>query len=123
MRKLIVMLATAAAPLLAGGAAHAQSTSGTSVGGAPAAQSGVTVRGPERLVCRLVRRTGTRMRSSRVCRTVTQWEGAQAGRTPDDELSDAAQTLDALGEASTTGCVGADLENPHTNGRTSLGPR
>jgi len=97
MRKPTALLAIAAGPLLVAGAANAQSTSGTSVGGAPAAEPGVTVQGPERLVCLLVRRTGTRMRSSRVCRTVGQWQEARAGRSQDQELAEAADTLDALG--------------------------
>ena len=121
MRKLIVLLA-AAAPLLAGGAASAQSTSGTSVGGAPATEPGVTVQGPERLVCRLVRRTGTRMRSSRICRTVTQWEEAQAGRSQDEVLAEAADTLETFGEKVSTSCEGGELVRG-MNGRTPLGPR
>ncbi len=120
MRKRIFMLAAVAAPLLAGGAANAQSTSGTSVGGAPSAEPGVTVQGPERLVCRLVRRTGTRMRSNRVCRTVSQWEEASAGRSQDTELSDAADTLETFGEKVSTNCVGGELTREN---RTPLGPR
>ena len=96
MRKPIVLLAIAAAPLLAAGAANAQSTSGTSVGGATA-DPGVTVEGPERMVWYLVRRTGTRMRSNRVCRTVSQWHEARQGRSQDEELADAADTLDTFG--------------------------
>ncbi len=122
MRKLIVMLAAvAAAPVLAGGAANAQSTSGTSVGGAPATEPGVTVQGPERMVCRVVRRTGTRMRSSRICRTVTQWDEAHAGRSQDEVLAEAADTLETFGEKVSTNCIGGELTRE--NGRTPLGPR
>ena len=124
MPKLIVMLiAAAAASLPAGAAANAQSTSGTSVGGAPAGEPGVTVQGPERLLCRVVRRTGTRMRASRVCRTVTQWEEAQAGRSQDEVLAEAADTLETFGDKVSTNCVGTDLDNPRMNGNTPLGPR
>lgn len=122
MPRLIVIVAAAGAHLLAAGVANGQSTSGTSVGGTPSPQPGVTVQGPERMVCRVVRRTGTRMRSSRVCRTVREWDEAHAGRSQDEVLADAAQTLDVLGEAPTTLCQGGELEKGF-NGRTPLGPR
>lgn len=121
MRKLTALLAIAAAPLLAAGAANAQSTSGTSVGGAPAAEPGVTVQGPERLVCRSLQRTATRMRSNRVCRTVREWEEARAGRTQDEELAAAADTLDVLGaDDISTGCGDNALS---LTPDTPLGPR
>ena len=121
MTRLAAALAIAAAPLLAVGA-HAQPTSGTSVGGAPATadEPGVTVQGPERLVCRLVRRTGTRMRSNRVCRTVTQWEEARQGRSQDEVLAEAADTLETFGEKVSTNCVGGLGGREHD---TPLGPR
>lgn len=121
MNKLAAFLVIAAAPFAAG-AAQAQSTSGTSVGGAPAAEPGVTVHGPERLVCRLVRRTGTRMRSNRVCRTVAQWEEARAGRSQDEVLAEAADTLETFGEKVSTNCLGGEDALSRTPD-TPLGPR
>ena len=118
--KLAALLAIAAAPLLAAaGPAHAQSTSGTTVAGTPGPD--VTVQGPERLLCRVVRRTGTRMRSSRICRTVSEWEEAQEGRSQDEVLNDAADTLETFGEKVSTNCIGGELTRG--NGRTPLGPR
>lgn len=118
MSKLAAALIMASAALAAAGTANAQ-PSGTSPGGAPASAPDVTVRAPERMVCRSVQRTSTRMRSNRVCRTVTQWEEARQGRTQDDELADAADTLETFGEKVSTNCIGG-LTSGH---ETHLGPR
>ena len=71
------------------------------------------------MVCRAQVRTSTRMRTGRVCRTVRQWEEARGGRSQDEVLAEAAQTLDVPSEAPTTLCEGGMAGNPGT----SLGPR
>ena len=118
MSKLAAALILAGATLAAAGTANAQ-PGGTSPGGAPASSPDVTVRGPERMVCRSVQRTSTRMRSNRVCRTVREWDEARAGRTQDEELAEAADALDVLGEKVSTNCIGG-LTSGH---ETHLGPR
>lgn len=117
MSKLGYLLAALAAPLLATGAANAQS--GTGQTGAPAQSPDVTVQGPERMVCQTVRRTGTRMRASRICRTVREWDEARAGRSQDEVLAEAADTLETFGEKVSTNDIGG-LSREHD---TPLGPR
>ena len=99
------------------GAANAQSGGASQPTAAPAPD--VTVRAPERMVCRSVARTATRMRSNRVCRTVSQWDEARAGRSQDEELADAADTLETLGEKVSTNCTGG-IGGGHSG---PLGPR
>jgi len=118
MRRFVAALTIAAAPLVAVGAAGAQTGGASRDTTAPPPE--VTVRAPERMVCRQVTRTATRMRSNRVCRTVTQWEEASAGRSQDAELSDAADTLETFGEKVSTNCIGGELFREN---RTPLGPR
>ena len=118
MRKIAAALTIAAAPLVAVGAAGAQ-TGGASQGTA-APSPDVTVRAPERMVCRQVTRTATRMRSNRVCRTVTAWEEARAGRSQDEVLAEAADTLETFGEKVSTNDVGGLTGREHD---TPLGPR
>jgi len=124
MRKLAAVLIMAGATLAAAGGANAQPGSETAPAApAPASASGpdVTVQGPERLVCRSLQRTATRMRSNRVCRTVREWDEARAGRTQDEELAEAADTLDMLGaDDISTGCGDNALS---LTPDTPLGPR
>lgn len=118
MRRFAAALTIAAAPLAAVGAAGAQTGGASQDTTAPSSE--VTVRAPERMVCRQVTRTATRMRSNRVCRTVTQWEEARASRTQDDELADAADTLETFGEKVSTNDIGGLGGREHD---TPLGPR
>ena len=119
MPRLALALLGLAAPVLAAGAASAQNAQ--PAGQRPAESPDVTVQGPDRMVCRLVRRTGTRMRSSRVCRTVSQWQEAVGGRSQDEVLAEAADSLEMHGDKVSTNCVGAELTRE--NGRTPHGPR
>lgn len=117
MRKFACLLAIAAAPVLTAGAAHAQPAPSQ---GTSAPRPEVTVRGPERLVCRSVRRTSTRMRASRVCRPVSQLT-AEGQRSDDEQIADAADTLDVLGaDDLSTNCVGNPMDMTPD---TPLGPR
>lgn len=115
MPKFALALISLAASAFAAGAAQAQPAQSP----APARSPDVTVRAPERMVCRAQVRTSTRMRTGRVCRTVREWEEARGGRSQDEVLAEAAQTLDVLSEAPTTLCEGGMAGNPGT----SLGPR
>ncbi len=117
MRKAGYLLAAVAAPLLAAGAAGAQSRAAQEENSARSPD--VTVQGPERMVCQTVRRTGTRMRAGRVCRTVREWEEARAGRSQDEVLAEAADTLEMFGEKISTNCIGGLSRADDT----SLGPR
>ena len=111
------LLAAMAAALLAAGTASAQT--GTRQAGAPAPSPDVTVRAPERMVCRAVPRTATRMRTSRVCRSVSEWEEARAGRSQDEVLAEAADTLETFGEKVSTNDIGGLSRADDT----PLGPR
>jgi len=102
----------------------ALATSGAAIAQQPAPPTAapsspdVTVRAPERMVCRQVTRTATRMRSSRVCRPVSQMR-AEEQQNQDEVLAEAADTLDVLGERVGTGDLGgmgSDMDTP-------LGPR
>jgi len=102
MGKRFLIVAAAVAPLLCAGTAHAQERT------TPAPNGGggdVTVRAPERMVCRNVTRTSTRMRTSRQCRTVSQMRESER-QSQDEVLAEAADTLETLGEKVSTGCVG-----------------
>jgi len=113
----VVLLAGAAMTTAAAAPANAQTGDPNQATAAPPPE--VTVRAPDRMVCRSVARTATRMRSNRVCRTVAQWDEARAGRSQDEELADAADTLETLGEKVSTNCTGG-MGGGH-NG--PLGPR
>ncbi len=97
---------------------------------APAAQTTVTgpdpvVTGENRVTCRRVTRTATRMRTGRICRTQAQW-ARETGRAPalndpNATIDGAADTLDALGaDDISTNCVGDPLNRTPD---TPLGPR
>ena len=105
MRRVSVPLAIAGAALLAS-AAQAQASAAPPQAGTPAASPDVTVRAPERMVCRAQVRTSTRMRTGRVCRTVREWEEARGGRSQDEVLAEAADTLEMVGEKVSTNCLG-----------------
>ena len=116
MRKLAILLLLAGAPAALPVAASAQ----------PAANgSDITVTGDNRMICRRVTRTATRMRVGRICRTQSQWARERGGgadtNDPNATIDGAADTLEMLGEKVSTGCTGGELTN--ANGRTSLGPR
>lgn len=84
------------------------------------------VTGDNRVTCRRVTRTATRMRTGRICRTQTQW-AQESGRTrpnpddPNESIDGAADTLDALAaDDISTNCVGDPLNRTPD---TPLGPR
>ena len=112
---------TVISALAAGSAQGQTSTTQSNQGGRPKSETEVVVDAPDRQVCRAVRRTATRMRVGRVCRSVAQWEAARQGRTEEDEMAEAADRLDALGadDAGTN-----DQRNPmDRTPDTPLGPR
>ncbi|HEV2818298.1 MAG TPA: hypothetical protein VGW40_13890 [Allosphingosinicella sp.] len=115
MRKLAILLLVAAPPLSFPAAAAAQSTV---TGPDP------VVTGDNRIICRRVTRTATRMRTGRICRTQSQWAAESGGRTvnPDDPnatIDGAADALEMAGEKVSTGDVGG-FSSGH---ETPLGPR
>lgn len=83
------------------------------------------ITGDNRITCRRVTRTATRMRTGRICRTQRQW-ARESGRTPNPNDSNstidgAADTLDALGaDDISTNCIGDPLNRTPD---TPLGPR
>lgn len=106
MRALVTLMMVAAGTLAASAANAQEGTGGATPGQSP----DVTVRGPERMVCRNVTRTATRMRSNRVCRPVSQWRDA-GQQSEEDQIAEAADRLDALGaDDISTNCVGYDLD-------------
>ena len=119
MRNFVAMLTIATAPLLAAGTAQAQPGAAGQADAADASRPDVTVRGPERMICRAMTRTSTRMRTNRVCRTQSEWEEARAGRSQDEVLAEAADTLEMFGEKVSTNCTGG-MGGGHN---TPLGPR
>jgi hypothetical protein len=79
-------------------------------------QADIVVTGDNRIVCRYVARTGTRMRVGRVCRRLSDWRtdseaAIRAGLDPNATIEGAADALEVLGQR---GTVRSD---------TSLGPR
>jgi hypothetical protein len=99
--------------------------------GAGLAQSSATgpdpvVTGDDRVVCRRVTRTATRMRVGRICRPLSEWRREAGGRAadlndPNSTIDGAADTLDALGaDDMSTNCIGSPLDRTPD---TPLGPR
>ena len=90
---------------------------------AAAVQDEVTVRGENRVVCRRVTRTATRMRVGRICRSLSEWRGREPGapHDPNGEIDGAANTLDAM----RADCIGTgDGKSPmDRTPDTPLGPR
>lgn len=106
MRRILLSLAALAAASTASAAQAQAQASAAPRGGSAAASPDVTVTAPERLVCRAQVRTSTRMRTGRVCRTVREWEEARGGRSQDEVLAEAADTLEMVGEKVSTNCLG-----------------
>ena len=100
MRKLAILLLVAGAPTALPAAAAAQ----------PAATGpDITVTGENRIICRRVTRTATRMRVGRLCRTQSQWARESApgvAANPNATIDGAADTLETLGEKHSTESVG-----------------
>jgi hypothetical protein len=72
----------------------------------------ITVTGDNRVVCRYVTRTATRMRRGRICRTLSAWrdDPDRAVRAPDDAnatIDGAADTLELISERSAVRSEGA----------------
>lgn len=115
MRRFAIVSLIAAGPAFAPEIAAAQSSA---TGPDP------VVTGENRVICRRVTRTATRMRVGRVCRSQAQWARERApGVNPDDPnatIDGANDTLTALGanERSTGDCGG--FCGGH---ETPLGPR
>ena len=115
MRKLAILLLVTGAPVSLPAAAAQSSATGPDI----------TVTGENRVTCRRITRTATRMRVGRICRTQSQW-AADTGRAldpndPNATIDGAADSLEMLGEKHGTECVGGELTR--ANGRTPLGPR
>jgi hypothetical protein len=124
MRKVLFALLVAATSAVPAGIANAQSSDPGEPATKPQEVTGpridVTADAPQK-VCRAQVRTGTRMGTSRVCRTQEEWDAAARRKnlTQEEELTAAAQTLNVLSEASTTGDLGG-MSASHDG---PLGPR
>lgn len=75
---------------------------------APAGQPDIVVTGENRIVCRQVRRTATRMRVGRLCRRQSEWRAESAaairdGADPNATIDGAADTLEVLGQMTGAG--------------------
>jgi hypothetical protein len=102
MRRLAIASLLVAAPVAAPEAALAQSS---------ATQPDITVTGDNRVVCRRVTRTATRMRTGRICRTQAEWAQAPRERnatqtSANETIDGASDTLEMLGEKVSTNCTG-----------------
>lgn len=98
----------AIATLLLGAATAPQEAAATQ---ASASDPDITVTGDNRVICRRVTRTATRMRTGRICRTQAEWAQAPQERnaTPtnaNDTIDGAADNLEVLGEKVSTNSVG-----------------
>ena len=116
MRKVAILLLVATAPALLPAAAAAQST---------ATGPDITVTGENRVICRRITRTATRMRVGRICRTQSQW-AADTGRAldpndPNATIDGAADTLDVRAFCHGTG--DGEKSPLDTTPDTPLGPR
>jgi len=118
MRTLVIALLIAPGPVFAPAIAAAQSS--------VAGRDPITVTGDNRIICRRVTRTATRMRIGRICRSQSQW-AAETGRAPNrndpnSTIDGAADTLDVM-RADCTG-TGDGIKSPlDTTPDTPLGPR
>lgn len=70
---------------------------------APAGQPDILVTGENRVVCRTVRRTATRMRVGRLCRRLSDWRtdsdsAIRNDTDPNATIDGAADTLEVLGQ-------------------------
>jgi hypothetical protein len=93
---------------------------------APDPHDDVTVTGDNRIVCRRVSRTATRMRVGRICRPLSEWRGGTSPRAQEDPnatIDGASDTLDAFGaDDASTNDQRCPLETARTHD-TTLGPR
>jgi hypothetical protein len=92
---------------------------------AAAQDPGATVTGHDRVICRRITRTASRMRTGRICRPMSQWRQEAGGNSsPDEPYTTADGAADSLtvgdGKISTN-CIGGEMTR--ANGRTPLGPR
>jgi hypothetical protein len=101
MRKLAVLLILAGAQAALPAPAAVQSA---------ATGPDITVTGENRIICRRVTRTATRMRVGRICRSQAQWSHESApgvvASNPNATIDGAADTLEMLGEKVSTNSVG-----------------
>jgi len=92
---------------------------------AAAQDPGATVTGHDRVICRRVTRTASRMRIGRICRPMSQWHHEGGGnRSPDEpnaRADGAADTLDALGADDIS--TGDQKDPMDRTPDTPLGPR
>ena len=75
---------------------------------APARQPDILVTGENRVVCRHVARTATRMRVGRLCRRLSDWRAesdiaVRDGADPNATIDGAADTIELLGKEHGTG--------------------
>ncbi len=68
----------------------------------------------ERVICRRITQTTSRMGARRICRTEAEWRAARGGRSEEEVVADNADTLAMQGREATTGDLG---------GMTGGGPR
>jgi len=74
---------------------------------APVVNPDITVTGDDRLVCRRITRTATRMRTGRICRPLSQWTAEVTDRganSANASIEGASDTLVQLSEKVSTGC-------------------
>jgi hypothetical protein len=100
MRKLMILLAVAAAPALAPRVAMADPPQAQAQGQTP---QNVTVNA-NRPICRRTTQTASRMGSGSVCHTAAEWQRLGVRMTSTNtSIDEASQTLDTVGQSSTTG--------------------
>jgi hypothetical protein len=111
MRGFAILLIVASVPAMTPTTASAQ---------AAASNPDITVTGDNRIVCRRITRTATRMGSGRICRTMAQWRretgGNAAANDPNGTIDGAADTLEMAGQKVSTGCtggMGGGHDGPH----------
>jgi hypothetical protein len=74
---------------------------------APVASPDITVTGDDRLVCRRITRTATRMRTGRICRPLSQWTAEVTDRganSANASIEGASDSLVQISEKISTGC-------------------
>lgn len=89
---------------------------GAQAGPTPMNEPDILVTGENRIVCRYVMRTGTRMRVGRICRRLSDWRtdsdaAIRASLDANATIDGAADTLEVLGQRGTV------------RSETNLGPR
>jgi hypothetical protein len=112
MRRLAILSLVTVAPILPAEAALAQS---------PATGPDITVTGDNRITCRRITRTATRMRTGRICRTQAQWARERApGVDPNDPSTSLEATNDTLTQLGANERSTGDGNGGHDG---PLGPR